>query len=260
MRSMGTRRVALFAGVATVAAAALAGCSAGQVAETSNKNPSIYGVNVENSDSSVALRGLAVTYNTTKGYPSGGTAPLELSLFNRTTKPVTVRIGSQPVAGADKSEGVQSARSVTLVGGAPSAVPSGIPGGVEPSGSRAAARPTPTDKPTGSAAPSVTGAASATGSAPVEPSTSPTPPTSAGQPAEITIAALSSVFFRPGETPALQVVGLSGPLLPGNSVSLVFAFSNGAAPLSVLAPVGVPLSPAPRGSALNEGVSEEQGH
>ena len=48
MRSLGTRRVALFAGAVTVAAVALTGCSAGQVAETSLKRPSNQGVNTAN--------------------------------------------------------------------------------------------------------------------------------------------------------------------------------------------------------------------
>ena len=63
MRSLGTRRAVLVAGVATVAAAALAGCSAGQVAETALKNPSVHGVNAQNADGSVLIRGLAVAYN-----------------------------------------------------------------------------------------------------------------------------------------------------------------------------------------------------
>ena len=141
MRSMRTRRVAQFAGAVSVAAVALTGCSAGQVAETALKNTSTYGVNADNADASVVLRGLAVAYGSTKGYPAGGNAPLELSLFNQTTQPVTVRIASQPLAGTDAKAGVQSAQAVGIVGGTPSAVPSTIPGDVEPSGSRAPARP-----------------------------------------------------------------------------------------------------------------------
>jgi hypothetical protein len=257
MRSMRTRRVAQFAGAVSVAALALTGCSAGQVAETALKNPSTYGVNVDNADASVVLRNGAVTYGTPKGYPAGGNAPLELSLFNRTTQPVTVRIASQPLAGADPKAGVQSARAVGIVGGTPSAVPSTIPGDVEPSGSRAPARPQVT---TSNQAGEPTAGASTDPSAPVEPTAAPTPATPAARPAEITIAPLSMVAFRPGDTEKLQVIGLLGPLLPGTSVNLVFAFSNGVAPLVVQVPVGVPMSPVPRGSAHNEGVSEEEGH
>ena len=50
MRSLGTRRAVLVAGAAALAAVALAGCSAGQVAETALKRPSNQGLNADNSD------------------------------------------------------------------------------------------------------------------------------------------------------------------------------------------------------------------
>jgi hypothetical protein len=251
MRSMGTRRVALFAGAATVAAVALAGCSAGQVAETALKKPSTYGVNVDNSDGSVAVRGLAVTYVSPKGFPSGANAPLEVSLFNQTTAPVTVQIGSTPLAGADASQGVVAARSVGISGGTPSADPSAATTALpEPTGSRSVAEPKPTATDAGIAP---------TATASVEPSVTPSAP--AFKPAQITIPPLGSVVFRPGGQQTLQLVGLTGPLVPGNSVNIVFAFSNGADPLVLQAPVSIPMSPAPRGSAHHEGVGEgEEGH
>jgi hypothetical protein len=248
MRSTGTRRVALFAGVTSVAALALAGCSTGQIAETALKNPSTYGVNIDNSDGSVAVRGLAVTYVSSKGYPAGANAPLEVSLFNQTTAAITVQIGSTALAGADASQGVVSARSVGLSGGTPVASAA-----AEPTGSRQAAQPRQT----------VTGAPSIDPSAGAEPTATPTPTPSvpAFTPAQITIPALGSVSFRPGDKQTLQLIDLTGPLVPGNSVNLVFAFSNGATPLIVQAPVSIPLSPAPRGSAEHEGVGEgDEGH
>jgi hypothetical protein len=42
------------------------------------------------------------------------------------------------------------------------------------------------------------------------------------------------------------------------SVNLVFEFSNGAAPLTLQAPVATPLSPAPRGSG-NPAENREEG-
>lgn len=256
MRSMGTHRAALLAGVATVAAAALTGCGTGQVAETANKEPSIYGVNTQNADGSVLVRGLAVTYGTVEGYPAGGNAPLEFGLFNETRDPVRVAITSQPPA--TPVEGVLTARGVGLTGGAAASAPaSGIPAEAEPTGSRPAAQkggpgqPTPgTQAEQGSAGPS----------APATPSLAPTPTEAAVRPAEITLAPLSSITFRPGDASSVQLVGLSGPLKAGNSVNLVFTFSNGVQPLTVQAPVGVPLSPIPRGSAENEGVSEDEEH
>ena len=121
MRTLGTRRAVLVAGVATVAAAALVGCSAGQVAETALKNPSVYGVNAQNANGSVLIRGLAVAYNGTEGYPAGGSAPLELNLYNETKETITVLVSSQPADEATADAGIVSARSVTLTGGQASA-------------------------------------------------------------------------------------------------------------------------------------------
>src|SRR5690349_14807337 len=156
MRSLGTRRAALATGVATLAAIALAGCSAGQVAETSLKNPSVYGVNADSPDGAVFVRNLAVAYNGSAGYAAGADAPLQLGLYNQTKQPVTVLISSQPLNGALAKQGVVSAQSVGLVGGAsatPSAPASASP---EPSGSQ-----DPSTEPSGtpSTAPSSTAAA-----------------------------------------------------------------------------------------------------
>ena len=48
MRTLGTRRAVLVAGVATLTVAALAACSAGQIAETSLKKSSVRGLNAPN--------------------------------------------------------------------------------------------------------------------------------------------------------------------------------------------------------------------
>ncbi|HET9516676.1 MAG TPA: hypothetical protein VFO77_03000 [Actinoplanes sp.] len=243
MRSMGTRRVALFAGAAAVAAVALAGCSAGQIAETAKKEPSTYGVNVDNADGSVLVRSLAVSYASPKGYPAGGTAPLEFALFNQTTAPVSVLISSQPANGAHPSQGVVSAQLVGLFGPDPSA---STPAG----GSGAGATPT-------GAAPSVAASGAVAPSSAAAPDASAAPDAANPRPAQVSIPALGSVRFRPGDARSVQLIGLSAPLVPGNSVNLVFAFSNGVAPLVVQAPVATPLSPAPRGSAE---VAEKAGH
>ncbi|HEV8175437.1 MAG TPA: hypothetical protein VGP91_17505, partial [Actinoplanes sp.] len=95
MRSLVTRRSVLVSGVAAVAAAALAGCSAGQVAETALKKPSNQGVNRQNSNGTVFIRNLLVTYNGTEGYPAGANAPLQVALSNETTQAVTVLVSSQ---------------------------------------------------------------------------------------------------------------------------------------------------------------------
>jgi len=96
MRSLGTRRVATAAGAAMVAVIALAGCSAGQVAETALLKSPISGLNTQSPDGSLLVRNLQVVYNDPQGYPANGTAPLEVSLFNQTEQPMTVTITSKP--------------------------------------------------------------------------------------------------------------------------------------------------------------------
>jgi hypothetical protein len=239
MRLPVTRRAALVAGVATVAAVALAGCSAGQVAETALKKPSNMGVNADTADGSVAIRNLAVVYTGTTGYPAGGNAPIEVALFNQTNEEITVTVTTRPAEDVTPEEGIVSGTMVALVGGdsAGSAEPSVAP---EPSGSRPAATPdteTPDNVEPSAGAPSVPAA---------EPSASAAPAAPAAQPARLTLPAQGYESFLPGDPQQLQVLGLTGRLAPGVSVNLVFEFSNGAAPLTLLAPMGVPLSPASR--------------
>jgi hypothetical protein len=242
MRTLGTRRAVLVAGVATVAAAALVGCSAGQVAETALKNPSVYGVNAQNANGSVLIRGLAVAYNGTQGYPAGGSAPLELNLYNETKEPVTVLISSQPPDETTAAAGIVSARSVTLIGGQPSTPSSAIP--EPPAGSRPAATPD-TETSDNVVQPSAGASAGAATPAPsAQPSA--TPAVSAGRPARIEIEPLGYAIYRPGGTETLQAAGLTDRLAPGTSLNLVFEFSNGAAPLVVQAPMAIPLTPASR--------------
>ncbi|HEV7963040.1 MAG TPA: hypothetical protein VGP57_10935 [Actinoplanes sp.] len=216
MRSLGTRRVALFAGAATVTVVALAGCSAGQVASTATDMSAIQGVNAQSKSGSVLIRNLVVKYNGIAGYQPGANAPIWVNLYNQTTSQITVLVGSAAPTSTDApSAGVVTAQQIGLLGGTPtaSATPS--------ESSSASASPTPS-----------------------------TPPTPDVQPARITIAPLGSVSFLPGDTQTLEAVGLSDTLMPGNQLSLVFRFSDGSPDLGVLAPVETPLSPAPRASGV----------
>jgi hypothetical protein len=258
MRTSGTRRAALVAGVATVAAVALAACSAGQVAETANKNPSVYGVNTQNSDASVLIRGLAVAYPGSSGYEAGANAPLEVNLYNETTSEITVLVSSQPFEG--EGEGVVSARSVGLVGGGgtPATPSTAIP---EPSGSRPVATPDTDASPTGSVEqPSASGDPSVDPSETPQPTPATTPGSVDARPARIAIGPLSYVSFRPGDPETLQVIGLSDRLGAGQAVNLVFEFSNGTEPLVVQAGVAVPQSPASRAPGEPGHLGEEPGH
>jgi hypothetical protein len=222
-RSMGTRRAAVLAGAATVVTLALSGCSAGQIAETANKEPSVYGINTENADGSVLIRGLAVGYPSVEGYPQGGTAPLELALFNETDRPITVRITSRPPQPPNPL--FAWAQQVVLADASPTA---GAPAGAEPT-----ATPAPDATPASGAA--------------------------AGRPAEINLPPLDSAHFLPGYPQRLLLVGLSQPVRAGNSVNLVFEFSNGVEPLTLRAGVAPPSSPAPRVTPTH-GEEGEGGH
>ncbi len=209
MRSLGTRRVALAAGVATVAVIALAGCSSGQVAETALLKTPISGLNTQSPDGRLQVRNLQVVYNNPEGYPANGTAQLELALFNHTTAPMTVLISSKPLQ--DEQAGIVSAQQIGLTGpaaGASSAAPSVAPSDV--------------------------------------PSASASPEAPALQPARITIPALGSATFLPEGEQKVQAVGLSDEMLPGHSLSLVLEVSGDSQPLELIAPFGIPLSPASR--------------
>jgi hypothetical protein len=241
MRLSGVRRATLAAGLATAAAFALSACSAGQVAETALKRPSNAGVNADTADSTVAIRNLQIVYNGPEGYRAGENAPVEVAIYNRTTQPLVVNITSTPAA--TPTAQVVSARQVGLTGGSSAASPATSQSAApEPSGSRPPATPD-TETPENVPSPDASDTA-----APALPS--PAPVTEPLQPARITIEPLGSVSFLPGDQEMLMVAGLSDRLTPGSAVSLTFAFSNGAQPLTLQAPVGVPLSPAPRGSAV----------
>jgi hypothetical protein len=180
MRPMGTRRAAQVAGAATVAALALAGCSAGQTAETSLLQTPVSGLNTASPDGGLQIRNLQVAYKDSAGYPANSSAPLEVSLFNQTQQPLTVTISSQPQQTV--TQGIVSAGQIGISGGAsaPTDVPSDMPSGM--------------------------------------PSAAPAAP--ALQPAKITIDPLGSVSFLPGGSQSLQAVGLSDKLAPGNSLAL----------------------------------------
>ncbi|MBM2617229.1 hypothetical protein JIG36_16875 [Actinoplanes sp. LDG1-06] len=213
MRSLGTRRVALAAGVATVAVIALAGCSAGQVAETAMLKTPISGLNTESPDGRLLIRNLQVVYNDPEGYPANSDAPLEISLFNQTTDEMTVLISSKPLQ--DEVAGVVSAQQIGLTGSA------------APAASASAAAPSTLPSAGASSAPAT----------PAEP---------ALEPARITIPPLGSAVYLPEDDQKLMAAGLSDELVPGHSLSLVLEVSGQSQPIELTAPFAVPLSPASR--------------
>jgi hypothetical protein len=228
MRSLGTRRVAMAAGVATVAVIGLAGCSAGQVAETAVLQPATSGLNTTSPDGSLLVRNLQVVYNNPTGYGVGGTAPLEVSLFNQTQTPMTVLISSTPQPGS--AETVVTAQQIGVSGGA-AASASAAPSAAASEPSPSASEPSPSES---AAAPAL-------------------------QPARFTIAPHSVQSFMPGDPQQLQAVGLSGQLANGTALAVTIESSATSQPLQLLAPVAIPLSPAPRAPGATD-ESEEGGN
>jgi len=229
-RSTPRRAAALLAGVAIAAGLLASGCSAGQIAETAKKKPSVPGRNVDGAvrdDTGavigrVSLRDVVVVYRDPKGFPAGGEAPLQVAIFNDTPEAVRVRVTSP--AGAPGEEGTVGAKSVELAGA-----------GAEPTSQPAPPSP------------------SASGS----PSAPPTPTTPPARPAIIEIPADSFAVLGPNGERWLKLVGLDRSLAPGASVRLMFEFDNGTV-LRLTAPVATPLTAGQRATpAAGEG---EGGH
>ncbi|MCU7727110.1 hypothetical protein ODJ79_25565 [Actinoplanes sp. KI2] len=240
--------VARSAVAAAAAAAALAGCSSGQAAETATLKPPISGLNTQSPDGSLLIRNLQVLYAGPAGYPAGGTAPLQVSLFNETEQPMTVVIRSAPPTVDVPPPGYVTAQRIALTGGtaaaSPSANPEPAPGGKKsPHPSLSAGE---VNDPSGAA------------------STAPTPGASlvsgsAGQPAQITIPALGEASFQPTMAQKLLAVGLSGRFSLGKSLSLVLERGAGLAPMNLLAPMEVPLSPVPVSAGVSTAPEKNMG-
>ena len=236
MRSLGARRVAPAAGAAMIAVVALAGCSAGQVAETALLKAPVSGLNTQSPDGTLLIRNLQVLYNGPEGYPANGVAPIEVSLFNQTEQPMTVVITSRPQQ--DVVAGVVSAQLV----------------GVGPAASAASTSPAP--DPSASTSPAPDPSAS-TSPAPDPSASAAAEPSTGAQPAKFTIAPLSSETFLPGDTESLQAAGLSNRLRPGVALSLTIQASTLSQPIEVLVPFGVPASAGSRAPGI-EGENAEE--
>ena len=200
MRLPVTRRAALVAGVATVAAVALAGCSAGQVAETALKKPSNMGVNADTADVSVAIRNLSVAYTGPDGIPGRRQRAARGGHVQPDHAEIMVTVTSRPAETPRRSRASSSGTMVGLVGGpsAPARDRGETPGQCGAVRGRAvrigragrrAGRATGPDHPPGT----------------------------------------RLRLLPPRRPQQLQVIGLTGRLVPGMSVNLVFEFSNGAA-------------------------------
>jgi len=202
---------ALFAGLA-----ALSACSVGQLTQTSNQVPPITGVNATSEDGSIALRNVQVAYSGLRGYARGASAPLVVRIFNDGQGPVKlVRVTAE------------GAQRVVLSGGA-------------------AATPSPEPAASPTSGPSASPAASGSPPAPSRtPAPSPTQPAGQSTFLAIEIAPSSFVALVPGQGQYLQLVGLTAPLTPGQSVPMTFGFDNNIE-INLTVPFGMPTAPGPR--------------
>jgi len=193
--------------LAVTTAALVSGCSSGQIAQTANIVAAVPGASVDSPDGRISLRDLVVSYKA-GGYAKGQSAPLAVRIFNNdNTKPLTLTAVT-----ADKGK-------VLLVSAGPSSAPSTVPA----TPSRLAGSPS-------SSAPAAT---------------SPTRAAAGGERISVLVPTGGYVVLVPGSGEYLAVTGLTGQLLPGQSIKVTFAFDNGTT-LTVAVPVGPPESPLPR--------------
>lgn len=226
-------RAAVLAGVTVAAAAAVSGCSTGQVNQTAYMTPSVAGVNQSfavdapegEQDGSISLRDMLVTYDGTAGYKKGGDAPLQVGIFNDTTATLKVTVTAPGTA-----------ESVTFKAGAPTQGTS-----LEPAASPSAEA---------SASPSASASASAkprtSASAQPEPSEKSQPP---GGPATFTIPSGDFVVLAPQFGKFLVLQGLSKDLKPGDTITGItfqFQLDGGQQVLPQ------PAAPAPGASPVSE--------
>ncbi|WP_412540754.1 hypothetical protein R8Z50_34015 [Longispora sp. K20-0274] len=238
-----------------VAAVALtAGCSAGQISQTSSQVAAVPGANrdIELKDSHdllvgrVSLRDVMVQYSE-KGYAKGGTAPLQIRIIN--DSPFAVKLCSV------------TSEAGTVVKAS---------GGIVPPSASASASAAPSASASASAAPTAGASASASASAApsasaaASPSPSAAPVAAGGCELNITVPGQGYTQLLPGQPAYLQVTGLKEELKPGvvlsgfqfvvqdakgkSFVSDLPPLQQGGEPRKLEIPMGIPLTPGPRTS------------
>jgi copper(I)-binding protein len=239
-RSAGRSRVAL-AALVTVGGIVLAGCGAGQQAQTAEQRPTIDGNNAE--IGSIALRNVAIEYPDNGVYRRGSVARLRLLIANTGNAQdelVEVRTdvaGQVEIAAGQSAEGDSS----------PSASASGsaTPGGTA----------TPTGS--GSASPDADQSVSATPADGASESPAASPPSTGPLPGTpITILPNNSVSIGEGTSQtAILLRGLTQDLRSSQVVPITFVFRT-AGSVTVPVPVADPsgdVQPAPTIPAAPEG-------
>jgi copper(I)-binding protein len=237
-RSLGAGWVLLAAG----AAVALAGCAAGQYAQTSQISPSIDGASGQ--VGAMSVHNVALAYPDSGQYEQGSDARLLFTLVNLGSQDdALVEVRSDAASGVTFSAGSAAGSSATASGAAstPAATAPSTPAATTPAATPTAT-PLPTGSSTASASASVSPSASASASAPtsasVSGSASATPTEQTLSP--IAIPAGQILGFR-DTGPTVTLTGLKQMLRPSTPLQVTFVFQR-AGELTLTVPVGVPLT------------------
>lgn len=233
-------RAALVA-VAVASTVALAGCGAGQVAQTAYQANNSTGATV--TVNGIAIRDAQIAFpEASEGaesaavYRAGGTAPVEMHVINQTTQNDRLVSASSPIAGSVTVGGDADlpAGTVMIVGSPSSSGGQTAPESTEPSAESpigndesATAEPTNSAEEPSNASP--TGSASASGEAPAA-GLQPAPPLGELAP--------STRFAQ------VELTGLREDIQAGLSYEIVLTFER-AGQVRVMLPVGYPAEPRP---------------
>ncbi len=238
-RAAAHSRAALVA-VAVASTVVLAGCAAGQVAQTAYQANSATGATVTVNgiavrDAQIAFPDASVGMQTAAVYRAGGTAPLEMHVINQGTQPDRLVSASSPVAGSVTVGGQTDlpAGTVMVVGSQSGTGGQSAPGSTEPSAASpigspdASSSPAPTNSALQPPDTSPTGSASASGEAPAA---GLQPPPAIGE------VDPSTRFAQ------VELTGLREDIQAGLSYEIVLTFER-AGQVRVMLPVGYPSSP-----------------
>jgi copper(I)-binding protein len=215
------RRTAL---VAVGLALAVAGCSAGQLAQTASVQSTVDGASGQAGP--IALRDISIAYPTSGRYQQGDSGRLEFVAVNSGNRPDRLLAIRTDAAGSVSSGAGSASPSATASQtGAATETPTGGATSTSGSGGSATGTPAPTGaagSPTASATPTAAGPAALT---------------------PVTLPAQTAVTFG-ADGEVVMLVGLTRPLFPAEAVQITFAFEQ-AGEVTINVPVAVPVSPLP---------------
>lgn len=233
----------VLAALAVVGGLALAGCGAGQVAQTAQQRPTVDGQN--GSVGRLALRDVALEYPSAGVYKDGGDARLRMVVVNEgPSSDALVSVRSDAAQEVILTDAVPDTGTPSPTVASPSATATGTASGTptgtaEPDDSTVTAAPgEPSDTP--GATESGSSESPAPSATPTETETTPAPAT------RITIPGNGYVSFR-DDGPTVKLTGLTRQLRPAEVIQVTFTFQNAGEitlRITVAAPDGE-IAPAP---------------